>query len=62
MPTRIKAKPSRKRKTTEVEEPQPEAHGSDLADLAQEWLEEIDKVLEGEAEGFVRNFVQKGGE
>lgn len=62
MPTRIKAKPSRKRETTEVEEPQPEAHGSELAELAKDWLDEIDKVLEGEAEEFVRNYVQKGGQ
>lgn len=36
--------------------------GEEAVQLADELLDEIDKVLEQNAEEFVRNYVQKGGQ
>ncbi|WP_055586108.1 ubiquitin-like protein Pup [Peterkaempfera griseoplana] len=58
------------RSSEEVEEETPEAQGSEdlkerqekLSDDVDAVLDEIDDVLESNAEDFVRGFVQKGGE
>ncbi|MEV6210602.1 ubiquitin-like protein Pup [Kitasatospora sp. NPDC051914] len=58
------------RSSEEVEEQAAEAQGSDdlkerqekLSDDVDAVLDEIDEVLESNAEDFVRGFVQKGGE
>ncbi len=41
---------------------QPAAEGSSLADGLDDILDEIDEVLETNAEEFVKSYVQKGGE
>ena len=48
----------------EEEEPQPEAAATkeDSTKEVDDLLDEIDEVLEANAEDFVRSFVQKGGE
>jgi ubiquitin-like protein Pup len=47
----------------EVEEAAPAARsGRETADKIDELLEEIDAVLEENAEEFVKNYVQKGGQ
>jgi prokaryotic ubiquitin-like protein Pup len=50
--------------TTEVEEdaPQTSERGEKLKADIDDLLDEIDEVLEENAEEFVRNYVQKGGE
>ena len=52
------------RETTQVEEeaPQTTDRGEKLKADIDELLDEIDEVLEDNAEEFVRNYVQKGGE
>jgi prokaryotic ubiquitin-like protein Pup len=57
------------RRTTEVEETSPEAtdgaateRKEKLDDDVDAILDEIDEVLESNAEDFVRSFVQKGGQ
>jgi len=40
----------------------PEGQGAELTDKIDDLLEEIDSVLEENAEEFVKNYVQKGGE
>lgn len=60
----LKKKPSSQRSQDEVVETEPasseksEKLKAELDDL----LDEIDEVLEDNAEEFVRNYVQKGGE
>jgi ubiquitin-like protein Pup len=47
----------------EIEEvPAPSATGEKLKAELDDLLDEIDEVLEDNAEEFVRNYVQKGGE
>jgi prokaryotic ubiquitin-like protein Pup len=41
---------------------QPAADGQEVTDQIDDLLEEIDSVLEENAEEFVKNYVQKGGE
>jgi ubiquitin-like protein Pup len=54
-----KAKPKKEEETAEVQEQDTtEAKAEDLDEL----LDEIDEVLEVNAEDFVRSYVQKGGE
>ena len=40
----------------------PTARGEDVAEKIDDLLDEIDSVLEENAEEFVKNYVQKGGE
>jgi ubiquitin-like protein Pup len=40
----------------------PEGQGEELTERIDDLLEEIDSVLEENAEEFVKNYVQKGGE
>jgi ubiquitin-like protein Pup len=46
----------------EEEAPQEQAEAKDRTKDTDELLDEIDQVLEANAEEFVRGFVQKGGE
>lgn len=54
-----KAKPKQDEEQTQAEETTAEASTTEDVD---ELLDEIDSVLETNAEEFVRSFVQKGGE
>ena len=45
-----------------AEAPQPAAKDSALADDLDDILDEIDEVLETNAEEFVKSYVQKGGQ
>jgi ubiquitin-like protein Pup len=58
-----------KRRTTESRTPEsveheaaPSVRAEDLKNEMDDLLDEIDSVLEENAEEFVRNYVQKGGE
>lgn len=55
---------SRAKDHDEVEEIQdaPVKRGEDVAGKIDDLLDEIDSVLEENAEEFVKNYVQKGGE
>ena len=58
-----KQKPAPKERTEEVEEvAAPAKQGEKLKEDLDELLDEIDSVLEANAEEFVRSYVQKGGE
>ena len=46
---------------SEVEEVEPAATGEELKAELDDLLDEIDGVLETNAEEFVKNYVQKGG-
>lgn len=47
---------------SDVEEVEPAAASSEATDKIDDLLDEIDSVLEENAEEFVKNYVQKGGE
>ncbi|MBO65919.1 MAG: ubiquitin-like protein Pup [Acidimicrobiales bacterium] len=47
---------------SQVEEIEPTATGEELKAELDDLLDEIDGVLETNAEEFVKNYVQKGGE
>lgn len=49
-------------RTEDQEDTQPASTGQDVTDQIDDLLEEIDSVLEENAEEFVKNYVQKGGE
>ena len=53
-----KGKPRREEEAAPEEQAQAESSAEEVDDL----LDEIDEVLEANAEDFVRSFVQKGGE
>jgi ubiquitin-like protein Pup len=58
-----KKKTTTTERTDEVEEvPTTSAAGEKLKAELDDLLDEIDEVLEDNAEEFVRNYVQKGGE
>jgi ubiquitin-like protein Pup len=58
-----KQKPAPKERTEEeVETDAPSAQGEKIKEGLDDLLDEIDTVLEENAEEFVRNYVQKGGE
>ncbi len=46
----------------EVVDEAPTSRGEDVAGKIDDLLDEIDSVLEENAEEFVKNYVQKGGE
>jgi ubiquitin-like protein Pup len=60
MPGEQTRKPKPKEETQETTEP--EASSSESTSEVDDLLDEIDAVLESNAEDFVRAFVQKGGE
>lgn len=68
MATRESGGQQHKRRSTEVEETEPQSgeelkeRHEKLSDDVDSILDEIDEVLEENAEDFVRQFVQKGGE
>ncbi len=47
---------------TEVEDTAPAEQTEEISDRIDDLLDEIDTVLEENAEEFVKNYVQKGGE
>ena len=58
-----KQKPAPKEREEAVEDvAAPEARGQELKEDIDDLLDEIDSVLEENAEEFVRNYIQKGGE
>ena len=64
MPEREQKKKQAPREQEEVEEaaPAPSKQGEKIKAELDDLLDEIDEVLEENAEDFVRNYVQKGGE
>ena len=59
----LKKKPAAPQKEEVVEESAPETErGEKLKAELDDLLDEIDEVLEENAEDFVRSYVQKGGE
>jgi ubiquitin-like protein Pup len=60
----LKRRAAPQRETTPVEEEAPQAsdRGEKLKAEIDDLLDEIDEVLEDNAEEFVRNYVQKGGQ
>ena len=59
----LKKKPAPQRsEEVEVEDVAPSESGSKIKAELDDLLDEIDEVLETNAEDFVRSFVQKGGE
>ena len=64
MPERERKQKPAPRETTEeeVETDSPSAQGEKIKEGLDDLLDEIDTVLEENAEEFVRNYVQKGGE
>ena len=58
-----KQKPAPKERVTEeAEVAAPAKQGEELKEQLDDLLDEIDSVLEENAEDFVRNYVQKGGQ
>ncbi len=57
-----KKKPAPKEREDVVEEAAPARQGEALKEELDDLLDEIDSVLEANAEEFVRSYVQKGGE
>ena len=64
MPEQERKQKPAPRETTEetVETDAPSAQGEKIKEDLDDLLDEIDTVLEENAEEFVRNYVQKGGE
>ncbi|MGB2757075.1 MAG: ubiquitin-like protein Pup [Acidimicrobiia bacterium] len=59
----LKRKPAPERTTEQVDEAAaPTVRGEKLKEEMDDLLDEIDSVLEENAEEFVRSYVQKGGE
>ncbi len=57
-----KKKPSPRREESVEEEVDPSASGDKLKAELDDLLDEIDDVLETNAEDFVKSYIQKGGE
>ncbi len=57
-----RAAPQREAETEQQEAPPSTERGQQLKAEIDDILDEIDEVLEDNAEEFVRNYVQKGGE
>ncbi len=55
-------KPAPREEETEVDEVAPSETGQELKAELDDLLDEIDDVLETNAEEFVKNYVQKGGQ
>ncbi len=55
---------AKRQEDKDVDEAQaaPTSRGEEVADKIDDLLDEIDSVLEENAEEFVKNYVQKGGE
>jgi ubiquitin-like protein Pup len=65
MPEREQKKkqtPSREQEAVEEAAPAPSKQGEKIKAELDDLLDEIDEVLEENAEDFVRNYVQKGGQ
>lgn len=63
MPEREQIKrPAPARDEVEVEEVAPSESGSKIKAELDDLLDEIDEVLETNAEDFVKSYIQKGGE
>ena len=58
----IRKQPSERPETEVDDAPQPSVKGEQLKAELDDLLDEIDEVLETNAEDFVRSFVQKGGQ
>ena len=52
----------KERADEEVEDLAPTKHGEELKEELDDLLDEIDSVLEENAEDFVKSYVQKGGQ
>ncbi len=57
-----KSAPSRQEETVEEEAPATSETGEKIKAELDELLDEIDEVLEDNAEEFVRSYIQKGGQ
>jgi prokaryotic ubiquitin-like protein Pup len=57
-----KQRPAPKEREEEVEDLAPPKQGEELKEELDDLLDEIDSVLEENAEDFVKSYVQKGGE
>ncbi|MBJ82142.1 MAG: ubiquitin-like protein Pup [Acidimicrobiaceae bacterium] len=57
-----KRRPTPRTEESEVDEAAPNEAGQELKAELDDLLDEIDEVLETNAEEFVKNYVQKGGQ
>lgn len=55
-------KPAPEKQTADVEEAPAGADGAEVKAELDDLLDEIDEVLEANAEEFVKSYIQKGGE
>lgn len=62
MAARVQAKKPAPQKEEQVEQIEPASADTEILDLTDELLDEIDGLLEVNAEEFVKSYVQKGGE
>ncbi len=64
MPEReqIQKTPQKRRDQESAETTAPSTHGEKIKGELDELLDEIDSVLEANAEEFVKSYIQKGGE
>lgn len=62
MPTRKQVKKPAPQKQEEVEQVEPAKSEADILAETDELMDEIDSLLEVNAEEFVANYIQKGGQ